>query len=74
MPRFAGSHVRRDGEKFQGGWLQPWFEYLYVDLGTVSGGPFVTGIAPPVRASFVNGAFSSRVTDNILRVGVNRKF
>ena len=37
-------------------------EYLYVDFGTVT-------VIPPV-----SGSFSSRVTDNILRVGVNYRF
>ena len=48
-------------------------EYLYVDLGTVSGGPFVTPIVAPSGA-FLTGSFSSHVTDNILRVGVNYRF
>jgi outer membrane immunogenic protein len=37
-------------------------EYLYMDLGTIS-------VIPPVA-----GGFSSRVTDNILRVGVSYQF
>ena len=44
-------------------------EYLYVDLGTVSGS-FATTIG---TTSLVSN-FSSRITDNILRVGVNYKF
>jgi outer membrane immunogenic protein len=48
-------------------------EYLYVDLGTVSGGPFGTPIVAPSGA-FLNGSFSSHVTDNILRVGLNYRF
>jgi outer membrane immunogenic protein len=48
-------------------------EYLYVDLGTFSGGPFVTPILAP-SGSFLTGSFSSHVTDNILRVGVNFRF
>jgi outer membrane immunogenic protein len=47
-------------------------EYLYVDLGRVSGS-FVTPIVAPSGA-FLAAGFSSRVTDNILRVGVNYKF
>jgi outer membrane immunogenic protein len=50
-----------------------WTEYLYVDLGTVSGGPFVTPIVAPSGALLI-GSFSSHVTDNILRVGVNYRF
>lgn len=44
-------------------------EYLYVDLGTVSGGvvtPIVTN-----SGAFLTSTFSSRITDNILRVGLN---
>ena len=37
-------------------------EYLYMDLGSVT-------VIPPVA-----GSFSSRVTDNILRVGVSYQF
>ena len=49
-------------------------EYLYMDLGTVSGGPFTaTGILVPVRTTGAV-AYSSHFTDNILRVGVNYKF
>ncbi len=43
-------------------------EYLYLDLGTV------TTIPAPVPKSTTAAAFNSRVTDNILRVGVNYKF
>jgi outer membrane immunogenic protein len=42
-------------------------EYLYVDLGTVSGS-FVPLGGP------ITSAYSSHVTDNILRVGLNYKF
>jgi outer membrane immunogenic protein len=49
-------------------------EYLYMDLGTVSGGPFVTTIAPVVRANFLAASFSSKITDHILRAGLNYKF
>ena len=49
-------------------------EYLDADLGKVSGGPFVTGVPPLVRANFLSGAIKSRVADNILRIGVNRTF
>ena len=43
-------------------------EYLYLDLGAVTTIP----ATPPGAATAV--AFSSRVTDNLLRVGVNYKF
>jgi outer membrane immunogenic protein len=42
-------------------------EYLYVDLGTVSGS--FTPVAGGVTSSY-----SSRITDNVLRVGLNYKF
>ena len=42
-------------------------EYLYVDLGTVSG-----SFTPVVGA--VTSSYSSHITDNVLRVGVNYKF
>jgi outer membrane immunogenic protein len=41
-------------------------EYLYVDLGRVSG-----SFTPVVG---LTSAYSSRVTDNVLRVGLNYKF
>jgi outer membrane immunogenic protein len=47
-------------------------EYLYVDLGKVSGS-FVTPIVAPSGA-FLASSFSSHITDNILRVGINYKF
>jgi outer membrane immunogenic protein len=45
-------------------------EYLYMDLGSVATGPTV---APNVNAT-VAAAFNSRITDNIVRVGINYKF
>jgi outer membrane immunogenic protein len=42
-------------------------EYLYVDLGTVSGS--LTPVAGGATSSY-----SSRITDNVLRVGLNYKF
>ena len=43
-------------------------EYLYLDLGMVT-------LAPtPAQNSTVAVAFNSRITDNILRLGVNYKF
>ena len=49
-------------------------EYLYMDLGSVSGGPIpLTGILVPVRTE-AGLSYSSHFTDNILRVGVNYHF
>jgi opacity protein-like surface antigen len=45
-------------------------EYLYMDLGSVSTGPTV---APNVNAT-VAATFNSRITDNIVRAGINYKF
>jgi outer membrane immunogenic protein len=47
-------------------------EYLYIDLGNVSGS-FVTPLIAPSGA-FLNSTYSSHVTDNVLRVGLNYKF
>ena len=47
-------------------------EYLYVDLGSVSGA-FVTPVVAPSGA-FVAASYNSHITDNILRVGINYKF
>lgn len=47
-------------------------EYLYVDLGRVSGS-FATTI-PALGGGVLTGNYNSRITDNILRVGVNYKF
>jgi outer membrane immunogenic protein len=47
-------------------------EYLYIDLGSVSGS-FLTTI-PAFGGGFVSSNYSSHVTDNVLRVGVNYKF
>jgi outer membrane immunogenic protein len=47
-------------------------EYLYVDLGNVSGA-FVTPILAP-SGNFLAASYSSHITDNILRVGVNYRF
>jgi outer membrane immunogenic protein len=44
-------------------------EYLYVDLGTVSG-----AFTAPIAGTTLTSNFSSRITDNILRVGINYKF
>jgi outer membrane immunogenic protein len=55
-----------------GGWTAK-LEYLYVDLGTFTTGRFVTPIVAP-SGNFLATNFSSRVTDNIVRLGVNYKF
>jgi outer membrane immunogenic protein len=47
-------------------------EYLYVDLGRVSGS-FATPTAA-LGGGTITSNYSSRVTDNVLRVGVNYKF
>jgi outer membrane immunogenic protein len=47
-------------------------EYLYVDLGRVSGS-FVTTI-PALGGGFLASNYSSRITDNVLRVGLNYRF
>jgi outer membrane immunogenic protein len=44
-------------------------EYLYVDLGTVSGSVTNPFTGPPTTF-----AYSSHITDNIVRVGLNYKF
>jgi outer membrane immunogenic protein len=62
-------------------------EYLYMDLGSVSGAtstpdvvvPAPTGSCgfanfPSCSAHTLNSSFNSGITDNILRVGVNYKF
>jgi outer membrane immunogenic protein len=46
-------------------------EYLYMDLGTVSGSIVP---APPGIFGLIGANYSSRITDNILRVGINYKF
>ena len=47
-------------------------EYLYVDLGKVNGS-FLTTIGG-LGGGVLSSNYSSRITDNILRVGVNYKF
>ena len=47
-------------------------EYLYVDLGHVTGS-FITPIPAPGGGPIVSN-YNSHITDNILRVGVNYKF
>jgi outer membrane immunogenic protein len=47
-------------------------EYLYIDLGNISGS-FVTPIIAP-SGNFVTASYNSHITDNVLRVGVNYRF
>lgn len=47
-------------------------EYLYMDLGSISGS-FVTPIVGP-SGGFLNASYNSHITDNIVRVGVNYHF
>ncbi|MCW3477836.1 outer membrane beta-barrel protein [Rhodovastum sp. RN2-1] len=47
-------------------------EYLYVDLGSVSGS--LATALPALGGGTLVSTYSSRVTDNILRLGVNYKF
>jgi outer membrane immunogenic protein len=47
-------------------------EYLYMDLGSVSG-TFVTPITAPSGA-FLTSRYSSHITDNIVRVGLNYRW
>jgi iron complex outermembrane recepter protein len=53
--------------RLAGNWTAK-IEYLYLELGTVTTTP------APVPNSTTAAAFNSRITDNILRVGVNYKF
>ena len=53
--------------RLAGNWTAK-LEYLYLDLGTVSTVP------TPAANATVATAFSSRVTDNIVRAGINYKF
>ena len=53
--------------RLAGNWTAK-IEYLYLDLGTV------TTIPAPAPNSTTATAFNSRITDNLLRVGVNYRF
>jgi len=53
--------------RLAGNWTAK-IEYLFVDLGTV------TTIPAPAANATTAVAFNSRITDNLLRVGVNYKF
>lgn len=47
-------------------------EYLYVDLGTVSGS--FTTTFPALGGGFLGASYRSRITDNIIRIGANYRF
>jgi outer membrane immunogenic protein len=47
-------------------------EYLYIDLGNVSGSIVTPVVAP--SGNFVTASYNSHVTDNILRVGLNYRW
>lgn len=47
-------------------------EYLYLDLGRTTGS-FLTTI-PAIGGGFITSNYSSHITDNVLRVGVNYRF
>jgi outer membrane immunogenic protein len=47
-------------------------EYLYIDLGKASG-TYTTPLTA-LGGGFLTSSYSSRITDNVLRVGVNYKF
>jgi outer membrane immunogenic protein len=54
--------------RLSGNWTGK-IEYLYMDLGSVSGTATLLTSTPPLRFDY-----SSRITDNIVRVGLNYKF
>lgn len=63
------------GAGIEGAFADNWsarLEYLYVDLGTVSGS-FATPVIALSGAPLVVG-YRSHVTDNVLRLGVNYRF
>jgi outer membrane immunogenic protein len=47
-------------------------EYLYIDLGTTSGS--FMPVLPAFGGGYLTSSYSSHVTDNVLRVGVNYQF
>ncbi len=60
-----------------GGWSAK-LEYLFVDLGTLTQ-TYGIGINPAFGAAFTTGGIASvtsslRITDNIVRAGLNYKF
>jgi len=56
-----------------GGWTAR-LEYLYLDLGKVSGTFTTLSLADRSSLTPLTSGFSSRITDNIVRVGVNYRF
>jgi outer membrane immunogenic protein len=54
--------------RLTGNWTAK-LEYIYADYGTVNGQGFLPTNFPPLRVDF-----SSRVTDHVLRVGLNYKW
>ena len=54
-----------------GGWSAK-LEYLWIDLGRTSGSLLTT--IPAFTTGVLASNFSSRITDNVLRVGINYKF
>jgi outer membrane immunogenic protein len=54
--------------RLTGNWTAK-LEYIYADYGTVSGQGFLPTANPPLRVDF-----SSRVTDHVIRVGLNYKW
>jgi outer membrane immunogenic protein len=65
----AGWTVGAGVEASLGGNWTGKIEYLYMDLGKYSSTGVLLVNAPPIRVST-----ESRITDNILRVGVNYRF
>jgi opacity protein-like surface antigen len=65
----AGAAVGAGIEAHLGGNLTGKIEYLYLDFGTVA---FTA--TNPLNGTPMAVAFNSRVTDNILRVGINYRF
>jgi outer membrane immunogenic protein len=68
----AGYTVGAGIEGVIGGNWTAKLEYLYVDLGRVSGS--FTTTAAALGGGVLTSSYSSRVTDNVLRVGLNYKF
>jgi outer membrane immunogenic protein len=76
-PRFSGLLLRAPvGARIEGAIGGNWtakLEYLYVDLGRVSGS-FATAntisAGGVVTTLVLNSNYSSRITDNVLRVGL----
>jgi outer membrane immunogenic protein len=47
-------------------------EYLYIDLGNISGS-FITPVVSP-SGNFVFANYNSHITDNVVRVGINYRW